>query len=476
MLNRRHIIRNALAALALDSFGEQMGAQGTATGDGRDRFGGWTGKRFQATGFFRVEKEDRWWLVTPEGNAFLSFGINHLHPNWWNQEHNRDAWKARLKLSSLEGAEFPTALRAWFLETCREYGFNTAGVHTGLRVLNNPQPAMPYMQPISFVDIPHWRTDIPDDNFLDVFDEEFGRRCDRLARELAAPARDDPFLVGYAMTDCPLLTEEDCRERPDVIGGARRPARIGWPRRLRNLGPQSPGKTAYVKTVRDLYRGEIDDFNASYGTRFDSFEALASARRWRPRTDLSNENETRDNIVFLKRVVAKYYQTARAAIMRHDPNHLFVGDKINANTDSLDTVLPVTSRFTDIVFYQMYGRYEVQQPGLDRWSRLVDKPLINGDSAFTMITETMPRPYGPVADSVDERADWTAEFFRSAFARSDFVGWHYCGLIDASNRVTGKEARQHSGLLDGYGEPYPALRVALTKCSAEIYGIASGRL
>ena len=38
-----------------------------------DRFGGWTGKRFKATGFFRLEKDERWWLVTPEGNAFLSF-------------------------------------------------------------------------------------------------------------------------------------------------------------------------------------------------------------------------------------------------------------------------------------------------------------------------------------------------------------------------------------------------------------------
>ncbi len=41
-----------------------------------DCFGGWTGKKFKATGFFRVEKDKRWWLVFPEGNAFLSWGIN----------------------------------------------------------------------------------------------------------------------------------------------------------------------------------------------------------------------------------------------------------------------------------------------------------------------------------------------------------------------------------------------------------------
>lgn len=437
-----------------------------------DRFGGWTGRKFEPTGFFRVEKDDRWWLVTPEGNAFLSFGINHLHPNWWNQDYNREAWKERLGLDRLNGPEFETALRAWFLEVSRGYGFNSVGVHNSLQFVNRPEPSMPYMQPIHFVEIPHWRTEVPDRHFVDVFGGDFARHCDRLAGKLAARARNDPFLLGYAMTDCPLLTEEDCRERPDVIGGARREARIGWPRKLRNLSFSARGKQAYVETMRDLYRGDIRDFNATYGSRFDSFDALATAEQWRPHTDLSNANETRDNVEFLKRVVAKYYQTARDAIRRHDPNHLFLGDKLNANTDSLDTVLPVTSRFTDLVFYRMYGRYEVQKPGLDRWSRRADKPLINGDSAFTMITDNMPRPYGPVADSLEERAAWTEEFFRSAFARPEFVGWHYCGLIDGSNRVSGKRARQHSGLMDEFGEPYSLLRTVLETCSDEMYRIA----
>ena len=58
-----------------------------------DRFGGWKGKRFEATGFFRTDHDgERWWLVTPEGNAFLSLGINHYHPGWWTQDENRDHW------------------------------------------------------------------------------------------------------------------------------------------------------------------------------------------------------------------------------------------------------------------------------------------------------------------------------------------------------------------------------------------------
>jgi len=44
----------------------------------------------------------------------------------------------------------------------------------------------------------------------------------------------------------------------------------------------------------------------------------------------------------------------------------------------------------------------------------VDKPFINGDSALTRTTDTMRRPFGPVADHLRQRAEWTAEFFMKA--------------------------------------------------------------
>ena len=222
-MNRRGFNKVVIAALVGRGLLGGNRAFGVATPRDLDRFGGWKGKRFDATGFFRVEKDDRWWLVTPEGNAFLSFGVNHLYPDLWKQDYNREAWRTRLGLKDLNDYRaFAPALRSWFLQTCREYGFNTVGVHTSLPIVNTPRPAVPYMRPIRFVDIPHWKPIIPDIYFLDVFSPDFAARCDRMAKESAAPARDDPFLLGYAMTDCPLFTEEDCRERPDVIGGARR--------------------------------------------------------------------------------------------------------------------------------------------------------------------------------------------------------------------------------------------------------------
>ena len=71
--------------------------------------------------FFRVEKDDRWWLVTPEGHAFLSFGINHLYPDLFRQEYNRGSWQKQLGVEKLEDwSRFAPALRAWFLQTCHD--------------------------------------------------------------------------------------------------------------------------------------------------------------------------------------------------------------------------------------------------------------------------------------------------------------------------------------------------------------------
>ncbi len=476
MKRRDFISRTSVAALAAGLSGTSP-LFGAKSGASFDKYGGWTGRKFKATGFFRVEKADRWWIVTPEGNAFLSFGINHLVPDLFNQDHNRDHWLKILGLQDTRNyGEYSLALRKWYLQTCKDFGFNTAGVHTSLNTINNPRPAIPYMQPIHFMQIPHWRSDIPDSNFKDMFSDEYAHECDRMAREIATAKRDDPYLLGYSMTDCPLFTEEDCRERTDTIGGARRGSRIGFPRKFRNMNRAAPAKMVYVKTMQEIYEGKIRKFNKTYNTRFRSFDELASAVDWRPNTDLSNGNETRDNVEFLKICVGKYYQVGRDSIRKYDDNHMFLGDKIHANTDSMDTVLPATHQYTDIVMYQMYAKYEVQEPGLDRWSKITDKPFLNGDSAYTMVTEDMPRPFGPIADNLEQRAEWTKEFMEKAFARPGFVGWHYCGLVDATMKHPRKQDRQHSGLIDQYGKPYPLLQSYIKGFTRNMYQVATSKL
>ena len=346
---------------------------------------------------------------------------------------------------------------------------NTLGCHTptlpftGLRV--------PYVHTVRFVDICHWMTPTAED-FLDVYSPAFGARCDRLAAEEAASRRNDAFLLGYTMTDCPIFTRLDAAPRARVTYGKERGGTPTWPDVLRNLGGESPGKRAYVDLMREAYGEDISAFNATYATRFGSFEDLRATAKWASGIDLGNATQLRDHDQFLARIVERYYQVTTEALRRHDPNHLVLGDKLNGNTGVPDELVSIAARHVDVLFYQFYAYYREQEPLLDRWSQLTDKPLLNGDSSYSVPDDRMPDPNGPHCPDQEERARQFTRFARQAFSRPDFVGWHWCGWIDRWQGYH-RDAR-HSGLQDPYGRPYVPMQQAMADLSARMYAIALG--
>jgi hypothetical protein len=440
-----------------------------------DRFGGWNGRQFEATGFFRTEHDGRrWWLVTPEGNAFLSLGINHYHAGWWAQDYNRDHWMGEFGAERVYDDAWVEGRHARLARDLDHLGLNSIGIHTGAPGTGGMVTDIAaYVARYDPVDIPHYKSDTGPEKFPDVFSQEFDALCDARAREMVQPHADDPRVLGYSMTDCPIFTDLDAAERGMTIYGAPRGELPTWPRLLRNMGSGSPGKQAYVAAMRAAYGGSVAGFNATYNTDFASWDALLAATEWRPRTDYGNAREIADNTAFLRECVDTYYRKAKEALRRYDTNHLFFGDKINGNTDTIDAVLDVTARYTDLVFYQLYGRYEEQAAMMDRWTDRVGMPFLNGDSTFSFTSDVMPNPYGPHARDQAERAAWLREFIESAFAPPDFVGWHICGTVDTWNTMDGKDAKQHSGLMTATGEFYPEMEEAIRDISARMYEIAS---
>ena len=93
-MNRRNFLKTtATTAMAGILASSIPGCTGNLLTNEYDKYGGWTGKRLTKTGFFHTEHDgSRWWFVTPDGNAFLSFGINHYHDGWWIQEYNTEHW------------------------------------------------------------------------------------------------------------------------------------------------------------------------------------------------------------------------------------------------------------------------------------------------------------------------------------------------------------------------------------------------
>ncbi len=435
----------------------------------RDDIGGFPGIRFEASGFFRLEKADRWWLVTPKGNAFLSFGANHVAPHLVRQEVNSDFWLKEFNAEEVRGPAFMQGFKEKVRRDLAAFHFNTLGTHSNTRYYEPGIAA--YVQNTRFVDIPHWM-EPKEEDFLDVFSEGFETHCEERARKSVEPHAQNPYLIGYSLTDCPIFTDLDAAPRENNVYGAKRRGLATWPHVLRNLSADHPGKLAYLEAMRSVYREDLQAFNRTYGTDFSSFDALAQATQWRPATDPENRDETRDNHAFLELVVERYYQVATRAIRKFDPNHMILGDKLNGNTDTPDYIVALADEYMDLIFYQTFAYYDEQKEHLDRWAQITSKPFFSGDSSYSVPTEEMPDPYGPHCKDHGEQAHRSVEFAEKAFARPDFVGWNHCGWMDSWKSFPRQALKQHAGLQDPFGNYHQPMLEAFSDFSQRMYKVA----
>ena len=444
----------------------------------RDQYGGCTAIQFESTGFFRLEKTDRWWLVTPEGNAYLSFGLNHVEHRHLLHAYNRTHWANEFDIAAdADDIAFQPGFERKVQADMQALGITTLGIHSPTdsyteRFFND-------VVDVRMVDICHYQTPTEAD-FRDVFSDEFVQHCEQLAARWVAPQKDDPRVLGYALTDCPILTEAESWAHGYNIYGWDRPQVPTWPRVLRNLGEESAGKRAYVSKMRDIYDDTIDEFNRTYATDFVTFESLQQARDWRPRAELDNQLEARDNAEFLLQVIDRCFAVEVVAIRKHDPNHLIFGDKFQGNRLGL-TIPPahiaLWAKHFDLIYFQQYGLWTEIEHVLEQFRRYGGgKPIYMGDSSVNVPKENLPDPFGPRISNQSIRAEAFRELFYSSFARDDFVGWDWCGWMDQwGDEPANMQARvpRHAGIQDPFGHFDQPIADAMKAFSAEMYDIAT---
>ena len=446
-------------------------------GPGRDQFGGWRGKTFEATGFFRLERDgNRHWLATPDGSAFVIHGIDHVGLFVASQDYNRAHWENYLGLSKASGqrARLEAFYRKKVAADRRYLGFNCHYSHrapVGMDVC-------PYIPRTQTLEVEYWRTwhdGWREENFLDVFADHFVSSCERSARRMVDEGRvGDPWVLAHALTDSPVLVPEEARPFRAGFYHKPLPGTTTWSVRVRNLGEQAAGKRAYVGLMRRRY-GDIDGFNASYNTAFGSRDALAATRNWRLRADTrGNIAEERDNHAFLLQILEKAWSTQVRVIKAHDPNHLVFGDTLNLNSPLPDDVIELYAKHFPVVVYQYYGAtWEDHRAVMDRLRRLTNgMPVFSADSSWSVRDPTrMPDTLGPQCASYHIAAEKMWQVYSSAFARPDFLGWSWCGWMDRWE--SSEPFMQHAGLQDAFGEWHQPLADRFSEFGKEMYSRAA---
>jgi hypothetical protein len=289
---------------------------------------------------------------------------------------------------------------------------------------------------------------------------------------VVAGRKDDPYLLGWHFTDSPILTDYEAMPMPAGYYHKPLPGTVTYPQRLRNLGAKSPGKRAYVDLMRQRYP-DIQAFNHAYCTDFATFEDLLAARDWKPLNDtLGNRREEADNRAFLLSILDRAYSVQIGAVREYDRNHLIFGDRLNCNAPLDDQVIGLFGKHFDLLSFQFYGTWEDFSPLMERLYDVSGRPLHSADSSFAVANEDMPNPLGIVCANQQIRAEQFKECYHNSFALPYFVGWGWCGWVDAW--PSQEPHMQHSGVQDAFGRYDQPIVDEMRRFSDQMYQIHAG--
>lgn len=271
-------LRVVVAILALAS------GAGAFAAPALDEYGGWPEVWGAKTGFFGLERiRDRWWFTTPEGNVFLSQGVDIVN-----------------SLPGEQPDEVGARLRKW--------GFNTVGpdcpdaVREGgiacTVLLNLSQPT------IDAGAAP------PGARFPDVFDPRFERIANEIAANVCSLHADSPWLLGYFTDDGLDWRDHGPGNLVDVFFA---------------MPAESPGRQALVSELRRLHDDNVERFNAAWDLSLGSLDELSQMRELQPGPRFQGYAVSRDRARLLAFIAGRYFDVAGSAIRAHDPNHLVLG-------------------------------------------------------------------------------------------------------------------------------------------------------
>jgi hypothetical protein len=452
----------------------------------RDEYGGWSsGPKLPARGFFYTsQREGKWWLVTPSGHLFLSFGINAIRTDeaetlitgresmfsWLPEDKDplarhltetknilygpiRQGKSFNFYLANLQ-RKFGENYTLRFLETVnnrlRSWGFNTIANWSDPRLYSFHQ--VPYTATIDIEGdfarissgIDYWG------KMTDPFDPRFREAVRRNLEKQTAKYHDDPWCVGYFVdNEISWGGNGNDLEHFGLAIGA-----------LKETG-NSPAKLALISLLKQRYPS-VDALDGAWGTQYKSWELSAQDS---PLPDLSRAKVKTDFSSFLKEYARQYFRVIKESLTETDPNHLYLGCRFAWHTAE---AVDAAGEFCDVVSFNIYER--LVNPEKWAFTLKLNKPCIIGEFHFGATDRGMFHTGLVAAHDQKERAQMYVEYIRSMVDHPAFVGCGWFQYMDEP--LTGRtyDGENFSiGFVNTTDAPYPEMIEAARQVHAEAY-------
>ncbi|HQE81367.1 MAG TPA: hypothetical protein PLM14_00120 [Candidatus Hydrogenedentes bacterium] len=390
--------------------------------DDLDQYGGWLGLKGERTGFFHVQKlGNRWWFITPEGNAYFM-----LQMGW-------------------TGIEDVPRIKSW--------GFNAAEEDNGMPYAKNldffRMDTPPY--PVAKLPgLPPWVT------FPDVFHPDWPKQCAERAEQVLGPIKDDPLLLGYYMVN------EMCLD--------------GWYEAVTHTGKDAPSRAAFIEVARAYYADKPADLAKdwqAYGVT--SLDDLANVEGEPPSVPGLKD-------AWVAALAERAFSVAANAARAVDPNHLNLGIRmINAPLPE-PGILAAMSKYCDVISMNLYSMFSDRLPVqlftlVPAIHAFTGRPTMTTEFSFRAGDTLHPNTMGALP-AVKTQADRAVGYLSYVAATASIpshigVSW-YKYPDDGLEKPWNQYAEDcNFGVIDPARRPYAVLTETMRAVNAVIYELAA---
>jgi SLT domain-containing protein len=461
-------IKNEKELMAQNLKMEKMAEVATMP-DNWSQYGGWKGKRFNATGYFNTQHDGkRWWLVDPDGYAFLSTGIDcirHDSPGFIDGIEDLFEWlpteKDTLFADAITNYRDRKTMDFYIANLIRIYGndwkdkwkhlttglmkkfrLNTVGNWSDIDFAKTS--GIPYVLPLQ--EFPGTKILLYRD-FPDVFSDEYLENSERFAKQLV-DYRDDPFLIGYFL-----------RNEPNWAFGYHNLAY-----EMFGTNQQSITKDEFIKWLKDRYQQDINALNRDWILNLKSFEDIKSLTF----KDYPSTIANKDFYDFSTIMVKRYVDVPCDEVKKIDKNHLNLG--MRYAWLSSDLLYKAGERF-DVFSINGYG---INPPPTEEIAKISGKPVMIGEFHHGSVDRALPATGIIGVLNQEDRAAAFRNYIEQGFARPELIGMHYFQWIDQPYYGRFDGENYNIGVVTIGNLPYEELTNAMTITNERIYQVATG--
>ncbi len=441
------------------SNGSPLQSSGQST-SGYDQYGGWNALPISnAAGFFRTAVvSGTSWLVTPDGHAFFSVGLNAVgysgnpavfesyDQRMFDRYHNVNTW-----------ADATSAM-------IRGWGFNTIGGFSGREITDHQLAETRVLRLAATSLNPPYNVPHVNGLFPDVFDSRFATAVGQITTAAISDTDiSDPWLLGYFL-DNELYWYKDgyWRDNPTST----------LTENFIALSRSAAGKQAWVGYLQASYPSVIA-LDTAWGTGYTSFTGTETTSLLDTASITATAAIT-DKYAFLSNIATQYYSVTTNAVRSRDPNHLIFSDRF-VGIPLYRQIIAAAGQFVDAIAINIYDDTadNLTLGDLDEATTWSGKPALISEYGFRAVTSGMAnQPYvkGGWLPTDADRASAYRLMMSETLRRPSVIGAHWFMLADNPTLFDPVYSGHYSwGFVDINGNPYSGLTDSAAAYNADLY-------